>query len=119
MIEFRILEETEKPADDELAEVEEHCEIKLPPDFVRFYSQYDMPENLEGEIYIKAKGYPYPLQLDGFYLPDQMIEEYDVRLDEDESIQSKGKLIPFAFDSSISIVSFTQPITKMTLLLFG
>jgi hypothetical protein len=39
MIEFRILEETEKPADDELAEVEEHCGIKLPPDFVRFYSQ--------------------------------------------------------------------------------
>lgn len=109
MIEFRILEETEKPADDELAEVEEHCEIKLPPDFVRFYSQYDLPENLEGEIYIKAKGYPYPLQLDGFYLPDQMIEEYDVRLDEDESIQSKGKLIPFAFDSSINQYCFFYP----------
>jgi hypothetical protein len=39
MIKFRILEETEKPADDELAEVKEHCGIKLPPDFVRFYSQ--------------------------------------------------------------------------------
>lgn len=106
MIEFRLLDETEEPTKEEFFKLEEHCEINLPQDFVRFYNHYDLPEDIEGEIYIKANDYPLTLQLDGFYLLGQMIKEYDVRLDEDKTIQSIGKLIPFAFDSSINQYCF-------------
>lgn len=91
----------------DILEWENEIGVKLPQDFITWYSEYDFPE---GDWHIDVQGEPN--DIDSFYLVKMVVREVEEYLEECEEYGVKGRVVPFAFDSALNQFCFFYPATE-------
>lgn len=90
---------------EDIVQFEKKIGVKLPQDFIEWYSQYDLSDKHELVIDVQGE----TCGLDGIYPIEMVIREVDDFFEEDKTYKDKGTAIPFAFDSILSQYFFFYP----------